>query len=74
MPEKTLTAPLSCLLGVMTLCLAATASGNGRAALENVLIPETIGEHRRRLEDAGFDGFTVWLRYFNFVSMIAFRP
>ena len=47
---------------------------NKRAALENVLIPETIGEHRRRLEDAGFDGFTGWLRYFNFVSMIAFRP
>jgi tRNA (cmo5U34)-methyltransferase len=45
-----------------------------RAALENVLVPETIAEHRRRLEQAGFDGVAVWFRYFNFVSMIAFRP
>ena len=45
-----------------------------RAALENVLVPETISAHRERLEHAGFDGFAVWLRYFNFVSMIAFRP
>ncbi len=45
-----------------------------RAALENVLVPETISAHRRRLEEAGFGGFTVWLRYFNFVSMIAIRP
>ncbi|MEO1203909.1 MAG: carboxy-S-adenosyl-L-methionine synthase CmoA [Pseudomonadota bacterium] len=45
-----------------------------RAALENVLVPETISAHRQRLERAGFEGFTVWLRYFNFVSMIATRP
>lgn len=45
-----------------------------RAALENVLVPETIAAHRRRLESAGFSSVTVWLRYFNFVSMIAVKP
>ena len=45
-----------------------------RAALENVLVPETIGAHRRRLEQAGFGSVAVWLRYFNFVSIIAFKP
>jgi len=44
-----------------------------RAALENVLVPETIGVHRRRLEAAGFDSVAVWLRYFNFVSVIAIK-
>ena len=45
-----------------------------RAALENVLVPETISAHRRRLEKAGFGSVAVWLRYFNFVSMIAIKP
>ena len=44
-----------------------------RAALENVLVPETISAHRQRLESAGFANVAVWLRYFNFVSMIAVR-
>ncbi len=44
-----------------------------RAALENVLIPETIGTHRARLEAAGFGRVAVWLRYFNFVSIIAVK-
>ncbi|MBT8087592.1 MAG: carboxy-S-adenosyl-L-methionine synthase CmoA [Gammaproteobacteria bacterium] len=44
-----------------------------RAALENVLVPETVAEHRQRLRDAGFSRSAVWLRYFNFVSIIAFR-
>ena len=43
-----------------------------RAALENILIPETVAEHRARLERAGFRQSAVWLRYFNFVSIIAF--
>lgn len=43
-----------------------------RAALENVLIPETVAEHRARLKRAGFKRSAVWLRYFNFVSIIAF--
>ena len=44
-----------------------------RAALENVLIPETVHEHRDRLLRAGFSSAAVWLRYFNFVSIIAIR-
>ena len=43
-----------------------------RAALEDVLIPETVADHRARLERAGFSRSAVWLRYFNFVSIIAF--
>ncbi len=44
-----------------------------RAALENVLVPETVATHRARLEAAGFSHTAVWLRYFNFVSIIALR-
>ena len=44
-----------------------------RAALENVLVPETLPVHRARLRSAGFGNVTVWLRYFNFVSMIAIK-
>ena len=44
-----------------------------RAALENVLIPETVDQHRDRLLRAGFGSAAVWLRYFNFVSIIAIR-
>ena len=44
-----------------------------RAALENVLVPETVAAHRRRLAQAGFAHTAVWLRYFNFVSIVATR-
>ncbi len=44
-----------------------------RAALENVLIPETVAAHRKRLAEAGFGHTAVWLRYFNFVSIIAIK-
>lgn len=44
-----------------------------RAALENVLIPETVKDHRDRLMRSGFSSAAVWLRYFNFVSIIAIR-
>jgi tRNA (cmo5U34)-methyltransferase len=44
-----------------------------RAALEDVLVPETVATHRARLKQAGFSQSAVWLRYFNFVSIIAFR-
>ena len=44
-----------------------------RAALENVLVPETVAAHRSRLADAGFSHTAVWLRYFNFVSIVAIR-
>ena len=42
-----------------------------RTALENVLIPETMATHRTRLANAGFRHVGVWLRQFNFVSIIA---
>jgi tRNA (cmo5U34)-methyltransferase len=42
-----------------------------RTALEDVLIPESIAAHRARLESAGFRHIGVWLRQFNFVSIIA---
>jgi tRNA (cmo5U34)-methyltransferase len=44
-----------------------------RAALENVLIPETVAAHRERLSAAGFSHSAVWLRYFNFVSIVAIK-
>ncbi len=44
-----------------------------RAALENVLIPESVATHRKRLSAAGFRHTAVWLRYFNFVSIVAIR-
>ncbi len=44
-----------------------------RDALEKVLIPEAIGDHRQRFLDAGFSSFDVWLKWFNFASMIAIK-
>lgn len=44
-----------------------------RAALENVLLPETVETHRERLAAAGFRHSGVWLRYFNFVSILALK-
>jgi tRNA (cmo5U34)-methyltransferase len=44
-----------------------------RAALENILIPETIDSHRNRLLQAGFHSFDVWFQCFNFASMVAFK-
>lgn len=44
-----------------------------RAALENVLIPETIDTHKQRLQMAGFSSCDVWFQCFNFCSMVAVR-
>jgi len=44
-----------------------------RAALDNVLVPETVARHRQRLTNAGFSHSAVWLRYFNFVSIVAIK-
>ena len=44
-----------------------------RAALENVLVPETVTAHRKRLADAGFMHSAVWLRNLNFVSIVAIK-
>lgn len=42
-----------------------------RAALENVLIRETVDQHRHRLLEAGFSKAHQWFQCFNFVSLIA---
>jgi tRNA (cmo5U34)-methyltransferase len=42
-----------------------------RAALENVLVPESASQHLRRLREAGFRHAGIWLRFFNFVSIVA---
>jgi len=42
-----------------------------RNALENVLIPETIDTHQKRLLEAGFSRVEIWYQCFNFVSFIA---
>jgi tRNA (cmo5U34)-methyltransferase len=44
-----------------------------RTALENVLIPETTATHLERLQDAGFEHCGVWLKHFNFLSIVAIR-
>lgn len=44
-----------------------------RAALENVLLPESIAVHRDRLKHIGFHSFDVWFQCFNFASMLAFK-
>lgn len=42
-----------------------------RSALENVLIPESLNDHRERLLKAGFHKVTLWFQCFNFVSILA---
>lgn len=44
-----------------------------RTALENVLIPETLQNHRDRLKKVGFSSVDVWFQCFNFASMIAIK-
>jgi tRNA (cmo5U34)-methyltransferase len=44
-----------------------------RDALENVLIPENISTHENRIKKAGFKNFDIFLKWFNFASMIAYK-
>jgi len=44
-----------------------------RSALENVLIPDTLSQHKRRLECVGFKQCHVWFQCFNFVSIVAVK-
>lgn len=44
-----------------------------RSAIENVLIPETLGAHKDRMKTAGFSSVDVWFQCFNFASMIAIK-
>ncbi|MCA9085275.1 MAG: carboxy-S-adenosyl-L-methionine synthase CmoA [Planctomycetaceae bacterium] len=44
-----------------------------RTAIENRLKPETIQQHVRRLQDAGFSTICPWFQCFNFASILAIR-
>ncbi|CAA0112145.1 Carboxy-S-adenosyl-L-methionine synthase [Halioglobus japonicus] len=44
-----------------------------RSALENVLIPETLTQHKQRIANAGFGSCDVWFQCFNFASLIALK-
>lgn len=44
-----------------------------RAAIENVLVPETLRMHEQRIRAAGFSSFAVWFQCFNFASMVAVK-
>ena len=44
-----------------------------RQAIENVLIPETLEAHERRLKQAGFSQVHCWFQCFNFASLIAVK-
>jgi tRNA (cmo5U34)-methyltransferase len=44
-----------------------------RSAIENVLIPESIATHKKRLLDAGFSNVIIGLQCFNFVAFIAYK-
>jgi len=72
--------PDPALDGVMTAAHEAFKQANGysaleisrkRAALERVLVPETLDAHRERLAAAGFRGSEVWFQCLNFASLLA---
>lgn len=44
-----------------------------RAALEQVLVPDTLDDHHRRLRQAGFGAVYTWVRCFNFASVLAIK-
>lgn len=44
-----------------------------REALEDVLVPESIDAHVDRLNECGFEDAFVWLKCFNFVSLVAIK-
>jgi tRNA (cmo5U34)-methyltransferase len=44
-----------------------------RAALEKVMVPETMTAHQQRLKEAGFNDMAVWFQCLNFASMIAIK-
>ena len=44
-----------------------------RTAIDNVLIPESLEQHRNRLKAAGFASVDVWFQCLNFASMIAIK-
>ena len=44
-----------------------------RDALQDVLVPETLSEHTRRLDNAGFKQSALWYQHYNFCSFLAIK-
>jgi tRNA (cmo5U34)-methyltransferase len=44
-----------------------------RDAIEKVLLPETLEQHKKRISSAGFESTDVWFQCFNFASLIALK-
>ncbi|PLW68519.1 carboxy-S-adenosyl-L-methionine synthase CmoA [Pseudohalioglobus lutimaris] len=44
-----------------------------RAAIEHVLLPETLATHKQRMASAGFQAADVWFQCFNFASLVALK-
>lgn len=44
-----------------------------RTALENVLLPDTLEQHKERLTVAGFQHIEQWFQCFNFASIVAIK-
>lgn len=44
-----------------------------RSAIENVLIPDSISQHKERLTNIGFSSVELWFQCFNFGSMFAIK-
>jgi tRNA (cmo5U34)-methyltransferase len=44
-----------------------------RSAIENVLIPDSVPQHKKRLTDIGFSSAELWFQCFNFGSMVAVK-
>jgi tRNA (cmo5U34)-methyltransferase len=44
-----------------------------RDALENVMKPDSLQQHRQRLNQAGFERVYQWFQGFSFISLLAFR-
>lgn len=44
-----------------------------RTALENVMRPDSLEEHLKRLKNSGFNHVTQWFQCFNFMSLVAIK-
>jgi tRNA (cmo5U34)-methyltransferase len=44
-----------------------------RSSLDNVLVTDTIAQHKQRFADAGFSASELWFQCFNFGSLVAIK-
>lgn len=44
-----------------------------REALQNVMIPESLTQHKVRLAEAGFEHVELWFQQYNFMSLVAIK-